>query len=98
MRSLPKEINYAPKILLLKFSRFFVFGVVAAFERIIIFDDIWAVVSIGITYGGFVLYDNVIPKNTFFYLFTKERYFDPPDLKPEPETEREVKDADTDYS
>ena len=76
MRTLPKEINDSPKIFLLKFSRFFVFGAIAALERFFIEDGVWAFGAMGATYAGFLIYERWIPPRFFYYFLAKVEHFE----------------------
>lgn len=76
MRKLDKEINDSPKIFLLKFSRFFIFGAIAALERLLIVDGVSAFSCIALTYGGFILYERFIPPHFFYYFLTKVNHFE----------------------
>ena len=76
MRKLLKEVNHSPKIFFLKFSQFFVFGAIAALERLFISDGVMALASIAITYGGFIIYERFVPSHFFFYFITKVKHFE----------------------
>ena len=78
MRRLQKEVNYTPKIFFLKFSHFFIFGIVATLERFFIKDGLTAFVLIIATYIFFILYEKFIPSHWFFYFITKSYYFECP--------------------
>ena len=76
MRRLPREINHSPKIFLLKFSHFFVFGGLAAVEQLLISDGLLAVVAIAATFGGFVIWEKCVPPHFVYYFLTQVKYFE----------------------
>ncbi|MCY4644262.1 MAG: hypothetical protein OXB88_06545 [Bacteriovoracales bacterium] len=78
MRRLPKEINHAPKIFFLRFSRFFLFSFVAAVGRLCIHDNMAAFITAVSLYGVFLFYEYVLPDHFFIYFFTKVRFFERP--------------------
>ena len=76
MRTLPRELNSTPKIFFLKFSSFLIFGAIAALERLLIEDGVYAFFSIALTYGGLIFYEKYLPSHFFFYFLTKSTYFE----------------------
>ena len=75
MRALCREVNSTPKIFFLKFSSFLIFGAVAALERLLIEDGLYAFFSMALTYGGFILHEKYLPPHFLFYFLTKSSYF-----------------------
>ena len=78
MRRLPQGLNYGPRIFLLKFSQFFVFGAFALLERFFIEDGLIAFGAIVATYFAFIAFDKFVQPHFFFYLVAKVNHFERP--------------------
>ena len=76
MRRLPKEVAHSPKIFGLKFSHFFIFGIVAALERLLIKNEVIAFLGIISTYGTFIAFQRFVPPRLFYYFITKVNHFE----------------------
>ena len=75
MRTLPKELQYIPRIMLLRFSHFFVFVGIAALLRLFIDDNIKALFAIVSIYCIFLSWEKLLPPKWLYYTIARVKYF-----------------------